>query len=1068
MTLQDQLQSTLGSAFTVTRELGGGGMSRVFVARDTALNRDIAVKVLPVELAAGVNVDRFRREILLAAALQHPNIVPVLSAGETEGLPYYTMPFVQGESLRARLAKGPLAVHDAVSLLREVARALAYAHERGVVHRDIKPDNVLVSGGSAVVADFGIAKALAAAKRGEHPEGDSPKDPRISALTAIGTSIGTPAYMSPEQAAGDPDTNHRADLYSLGCLGYEVLTGRPPFLEKSPHRMLTAHMTEKPQPVSALRPDVPPVLSDLIAALLEKNPEARPQSAEDVIRVLDSAASSAPGQAVPPILLGGSGMLRQALALYAVAFVVVAVVAKAAIVGVGLPDWVFPGALIVMALGLPVILFTGYTHYTTRRAFSATPTFTPGGTPSMQHGTMATIALKASPHMSWRRTIWGGGIAVGGFVALVGVYMVLRAFGIGPAGSLLAAGRLSARDQIIIGDFTSNGPDSTLGSVITEAVRADVGQSNIVTLMAPTSIAAALVRMQRPATTRLDLATARELAVREGAKGVITGDVSPLGSGYIVTARLVSADSGVTLASFRETADGPKDLLASLGKLTHEIRGKIGESLKLVHTTPPLEQVTTSNIEALRLYAQGTRANNIDGDPEKSIGFMRQALALDSTFASAWRSLAVSLNNALHPRAESDSAVVRAFRYRDRLPMRERLFAEAYYWNNTGRDRAKAAQAYEQMLARDPRDYAAMNNLALIEASRRHHARAESLFAASYAVSKGNTSLGNLVRGVISRGAFQTADSLTAIIEANFPGSAGAEVIPISLLMARRRLDSADAALATARGSRTPLTRQVAFGISLDLAMMRGHLGEAQRLAGQQYAHAETNHLAASPLDPAITMATLAGWLNEQPARASAILDSALAAHPFKSLAIEDRKYFVVARTFAMAGRPDRARATIAQYDAEVRDTAQHRFDEPLRHQALADILMAERKGKEAVDEVRRGDTRPDGPADACEPCMLADLGRAFDLAGQPDSAIATMERYVASSFWDRSGIDGLFLAGTHKRLGELYEAKGEPEKAVANYSRFIELWKTADPSLQPKVAEVKQRLRALGQAEKR
>src|ERR1043166_2003333 len=174
MELRDQLQSVLGTTYALERELGGGGMSRVFAATETAFGRKVVIKVLPYELGAGVNVDRFKREIQLAANLQHPHIVPVLTAGELGGVPYYTMPFIEGESLRARIERGPMPIPEAVSMLRDVARALAYAHEHGVVHRDIKPDNVLVSGGSATVADFGIAKALAAATGGkQQADGDT-------------------------------------------------------------------------------------------------------------------------------------------------------------------------------------------------------------------------------------------------------------------------------------------------------------------------------------------------------------------------------------------------------------------------------------------------------------------------------------------------------------------------------------------------------------------------------------------------------------------------------------------------------------------------------------------------------------------------------------------------------------------------------------------------------------------------------------------------------------------------------------------------------------------------------
>ena len=295
--LRTQLQATLGDTYTLERELGGGGMSRVFVAEELSLGRRVVVKVLPLDLAASVNVERFRREIQLAARLQHPHIVPVLAAGITNGLPYYTMPFIEGESLRARIARsGELPIQETVRILREVLSALAYAHEHGVVHRDIKPDNILLAGHHAVVADFGVAKALSAATNPAVP------------LTSQGVVLGTPAYMSPEQAAADPATDHRTDLYAVGAMAYEMLTGHHLFSERSPQAMLAAHAIEKPEPIDKRRSAVPPALASLVMRSLEKHAADRPQSAEDMLTELEAAVttSGAPASSSPRAVMAGS------------------------------------------------------------------------------------------------------------------------------------------------------------------------------------------------------------------------------------------------------------------------------------------------------------------------------------------------------------------------------------------------------------------------------------------------------------------------------------------------------------------------------------------------------------------------------------------------------------------------------------------------------------------------------------------------------------------------------------------------------------------------------------------
>ena len=280
-----RLQRAFGDAYHLERELGGGGMSRVFLATETALGRKVVLKVLPPELGAGVNIDRFRREIQLAASLHHPNIVPLFTAGEADGLLYYTMPLIEGDSLRTRLAReGELPVGEVVRLLRDVADALACAHEHGVVHRDIKPDNILLSRHHALVTDFGVAKALSEATGG-------------TSLTSAGVALGTPAYMAPEQATADPHVDHRADIYALGALAYEMLAGRPPFIGPTPQAVLAAQVTQAADPVGRLRPSVSPALAGLVMRCLEKRPADRWQNADELLQQLDSMATPTLGMA---------------------------------------------------------------------------------------------------------------------------------------------------------------------------------------------------------------------------------------------------------------------------------------------------------------------------------------------------------------------------------------------------------------------------------------------------------------------------------------------------------------------------------------------------------------------------------------------------------------------------------------------------------------------------------------------------------------------------------------------------------------------------------------------------
>ncbi|HEX9055287.1 MAG TPA: serine/threonine-protein kinase, partial [Gemmatimonadales bacterium] len=289
--LRRRLQAVLAGRYTIERELGQGGMATVFLAQDVRLGRAVAIKLLDPALTSTIGVERFLREIAITARLNHPHILSLIESGQEGGLVYYVMPHIEGESLRDRLRREPpISVGGAAWIAREVADALTYAHGRGVIHRDIKPENILLSDGHAWVADFGIARAI-----------ETCADSVGKALTVTGLPIGTPAYMSPEQVEGRPDVDGRSDVYSLGCVLFELLTGRPPFLGRSARAMMQQHVATPPPSLAELRPDLSPQLTAAVERAIAKSPADRFQTAKafgEELQVI--AASAVAEQATPP------------------------------------------------------------------------------------------------------------------------------------------------------------------------------------------------------------------------------------------------------------------------------------------------------------------------------------------------------------------------------------------------------------------------------------------------------------------------------------------------------------------------------------------------------------------------------------------------------------------------------------------------------------------------------------------------------------------------------------------------------------------------------------------------
>ena len=1040
--LRNDLQSALGDAYTIERELGGGGMSRTFVAHERTLSRRVVIKVLSPELLAGISVERFKREVLLAAGLQHPHVVPVLSAGDANGLPWFTMPYVDGDSLRQRLARGPLSIGEATGILRDVARALEFAHSHGIVHRDIKPDNVLLAGSSATVTDFGIAKAISASRT---------MAPGAT-LTAVGTAIGTPTYMAPEQAAGDPQVDHRADIYSFGAMAYELLAGRPPFVGDSPARVITSHFNEVPRDVRELRPDTPDNLADLVMQCLAKEQGERPLSASVLVHTLGIVSTGGSTQA-PAVLRGPQVNLGKAVALWAAAAVVVVATAWAATRTIGLPDWGLPGAIGVMLAGLPAVLGTWYVQRASHRAFTTTPTITPGGS-AVPAGTVATLAVKASPHVSWKRTWTGGIVAVGGFALLIAGFMVLRAAGIGPFGSLRGAGQFGDRETILVADFRSPAGDSSLGATIAEAVRTDLGQSPNLNVITRATIGDVMRMMGRSTTGPVEFEAAREIATREGAKAVLDGNIVQLGPSYVVSARLVSALDGRELALFRRTADSDADLIGAIGKLSRDVRGKIGESLRDLRVTQSLERVTTTSLPALRKYVEAGDLLSAQGDPEPGQRLLREAISYDSTFAMAWRRLAASYAGSGRSRNEMLQAIVNAYRYRDRLSENERLLTEASYFSygpNPSLDRAIAA--YEALVARDSVNTAALNNAATRHVRKRNYKRATELLERATAVARPfGGAFTNLVDVYVVMGDLPSARRTHERFVQTLPSHSAHWRTLSTILMAEGKLDSVYRLAARAyEASSSGAGRDVASFYAGGVALMRGQIGDALRwsnLGNTTVARRDGSDgpLLIAALDTAFMLAFFRG----DTLQARRVVRQALSRIPLASLPPADRPWAYVSWVSRYTHDAESARTA---YEGWARDTAVAGSFPAQGEMFKANLALASGNPGDAIGFLRETDRQ----LLELERTHYSDMGYAFDLAGEADSAIVYYERFLDRKLTDIE-IDPPTLTAVYKRLAELHDAAGNHDRAISNYQAFVELWKNADPELQPMVQRARAR----------
>ncbi len=1050
---QRQVQDAIGPSYRILSELGGGGMSRVFLAEEVQVERKVVVKVLPPETSAAVSVERFEREIRLAARLQHPHIVPFLTTGGKGDLLFYIMPFIEGESLRAKLAReGELPIPEAVRILRDVADALAMAHKQGIVHRDIKPDNILLSGRHALVTDFGVAKAVE-------------KSSGSGKLTSLGVALGTPAYMSPEQATADPHTDHRADLYALGIVAYEMICGRQPFDAGSAQAIIAAHVTQQPQPVERFRGNVPPALAALVMRCLEKKPADRPQTAEEMVQVLETMATSgattpggmtpagtAPYPASPAPDTAHHGHPVRVAALFGLAAAAVLGVAWWLTTSVGLPAWVVPGVGVLLALGFPIMLATGLAE---RRRAEARARLT--HTPKPEGGVRQLL--------TWRRALLGGGLAFAALAILAGGYMAMRVFGVGSVGTLMATGALESKSPLVLADFANRTSDAALGPSVTDAFRVDLSQSPVIRLLDASAVRTALARMGKAPDAPLDDATARELAQRENAKAFITGEIGSVGAGYVLSTRIIATADGRELVALRETAADETEVIPAIDRLSKRLRERVGESLKSLNNTEKLELVSTSSLEALKKYSQAVRLDDNGGDPALATQLLQEAVAADSNFAMAWRKLSVVSRRALLPLSISLAASQKAYDLRDRLSPLEQQLAISNYYTSNAPDVDKAIAAYKAALEIDPNERTSLNNLALMYRSQGRWEDAEVMARRAAVVDRSWFSYGHLAFALAAQGRYTAADSALKVLDSLTPGQPRGLQMEALLRSAQGDYAGADSILRGILRTRSePAYRQMATGDRINIALTQGRLAEAEGWATEMAAGAKQRGDTSLVYGITIGEAIMDHTERPKPKRDLSGVEALLREYPLDSMPVDDRPYGALARLYAVAGQPDAAQRYLAlDQQFQPRDWAtpqgQSRFLEGQVYESqgkLPEALEAYRDAGRLVSTL------------LCRQCADFYVGRVLDRMDQPDSALAAYDRAVNTPGLGRNTGEATVLGPTLRRMGELYEARGDREKAKEYYGRFVALWRDADSDLQPAVQDVKARLAQLAAEPKR